>query len=61
MRNHTATHILQYTLREILGEHVQQQGSYVDEERLRFDFTNPKALTKDQIKKVEERVNYVNT
>jgi len=57
MRNHTATHLLQAVLREILGPHIKQQGSWVGEERLRFDFTNPKAITKEQLQQVEAKVN----
>ncbi len=56
-RNHTATHIIQAALRKVLGTHVQQQGSLVGEERLRFDFTHFKALTKDEIIRVEELAN----
>ena len=60
-RNHTATHILQAVLREILGKHVQQQGSLVTPEKFRFDFTHTKGLTKDEIIKVEETANrYIN-
>jgi len=57
MRNHTATHLLQAALRKILGEHVQQQGSVVDDKRLRFDFTHPQGLTEQQKCAVEEEVN----
>ena len=60
-RNHTATHILQAVLREVLGKHVQQQGSLVTAEKFRFDFTHPKGLTKDEIARVEEIANrYIN-
>jgi alanyl-tRNA synthetase len=56
-RNHSATHLLQNALRKILGTHVSQAGSMVSPERLRFDFINPKALTKEEIEKAEEMVN----
>jgi alanyl-tRNA synthetase len=56
-RNHTATHLVHAALREIVGSHVRQAGSVVDPDRLRFDFTNMQALTKDQIKAVQDRVN----
>jgi alanyl-tRNA synthetase len=56
MKNHTATHILQWALQSVLGDAVKQQGSLVCPEYLRFDFTHPKALTKDQIKEIEDLI-----
>lgn len=56
-RNHTATHLLQAALREVLGVHVQQQGSLVEAESLRFDFTHFKGLDQQQLERVEELVN----
>ncbi len=54
---HTATHLLQQALTLVLGEHIAQKGSNINDERLRFDFTHPEPMTAEQIKQVEDMVN----
>ena len=56
-RAHSATHLLHYALRKLLGQHAEQQGSKVDRDWLRFDFTNPKAVSREELDAIEAEVN----
>ncbi|MBI1375146.1 MAG: alanine--tRNA ligase [Phycisphaera sp.] len=57
MQHHTSTHLLNWALREVLGDHIQQRGSLVDDEKTRFDFSHNKAVTDEEIARIQQLVN----
>ncbi|MBX9580518.1 MAG: alanine--tRNA ligase [Gemmataceae bacterium] len=57
MRNHTATHLMNLALRQVLGGHVEQKGSLLDDQKTRFDFSHDKPVTADELREIERRVN----
>jgi len=59
MKNHTGTHLLHRALKDVVGDHVNQAGSFVSHERMRFDFNHFEGLTKEEMEKIEEQVNSV--